>query len=129
MIQKLEISGVHTEVNDKLRRYVTKKIGRLDRFVPRAQRPSLHAEVVLKESKVRDKNSCECDVVLHVPGETLAARESTVNLYAATDIVEAKLRNQLKKHKQSDAAANPKLRQRLMAKFRRNQPAMPVDNE
>ena len=124
MISKLEISGVHTDVTDKLRRYVVKKIGRLDRYLPRAERQSLHVEVTLKESRTKDKNTCECDVVMYVPGEVLAAREATVNMYAAVDIVEAKLRNQLKKHKDTNTASNPRLRQRLMARFRRI-PALP----
>lgn len=119
MIKKLEISGVHTEVNDKLRKYVVKKIGRLDRYVPRAKRASVHAEVTLKELKVKDKNNCECDIVLYLPGEALAAREATVNMYAAVDIVEAKLRNQLKKYKDTHAATNPRLHQRLLQRIRR----------
>lgn len=119
MIKKLEISGVHTDVNDKLRKYVAKKIGRLDRYVPRANRPSVHAEVTLKELKVRDKNNCECDIVVYLPGEALAAKEATVNMYAAVDIVEAKLRNQLKKYKETHAATNPRLHQRVLQRLRR----------
>lgn len=53
MINKLEIHGVHMTVDAKLNNYVTRKIGRLDRFVSKHSRVSLHAEVFLKEEKLR----------------------------------------------------------------------------
>ena len=56
MIQKLEISGVHTDVDKKLREYVTRKIGKLDRFAPRKTRESIHAEIILKDTKAKDKS-------------------------------------------------------------------------
>ncbi len=117
MIQKLEISGVHTSVDEKLRKYVTKKIGRLDKYLSRHSRASAHAEVKLKESKSKDKNRYACEVIMYVPQEVIRAEECTVNLYAAIDIVEEKLKNQLKKHKAMHA--NPKLHRRLLRRLKR----------
>ncbi len=116
MIAKLEIAGVHIKLDEKLEKYVTRKIGELDRYVPRRLRPSFHAEIKLKEDKAIKTNHCTCEVILHLPKETLRISESTVNLYAAVDIVETKLKLQLKKYK--DLHASPKLRQRLIAKMR-----------
>lgn len=118
MIQKLEISGVHTHADQKLHDYVTNKIGKLDRYMPRHARESAHAEVFLKESKKNSGNkSCTCEVVLRLPGDTIMTKESTMNMFAAVDIVEAKLKNQLKKYKET---RNPlKLHRRVMARFRR----------
>lgn len=116
MITKLEISGVHMQVGEDLKKYVTRKIGRLDRYVPRAARASLHAEVKLKEGKAKDKNERTAEVLLHLPQETLTIKETTINIYAAIDIAETKLRLALKKYK--DLHASPRLHQRVLARFK-----------
>lgn len=117
MIQKIEVSGVHATVDDDLQKYVNKKIGKLDAYMARHARTSAHAEVLLKKNKAKNKSECTCEVILHVPGEVLRAQETTLNLYAAIDIVEEKIKAQLKKYKSTHA--NPKLHQRLAAKFKR----------
>lgn len=123
MIRRLEITGVHMSVGDDLKKYVVKKIGRLDRFIPRAGRESVHAEVKLKESKAKDKNQRTCEVILHVPGETITVKETTVNMFAAVDIVQTKLHHQLKKYK--DLHASPRLHQRLLTRLKHR--PMPAD--
>ena len=118
MFQKFEIRGVHSTVDDNLRKYVERKIGKLDRYLSHHQQKSAHLEVILKESKAKDKKQCTCEVVLHLPKENIMLKESTLNMYAAVDIVEEKLKLQLKKYK--DIHANGKLHRRLMARFARN---------
>lgn len=123
MIKQLDISGVHMSVGDDLKKYVMRKIGRLDRFVPKHARDSLHVEVKLKEGKAKDKNERTCEVIMHLPGENLAIKETTINIYAAIDIAETKLHHQLKKYK--DLHASPRLHQRLMSKLKHR--PMPAD--
>lgn len=118
MIKKFEIQGVHTQVHDKLRIYVTRKIGGLDRYISRHSRDSAHAEVLLKESKARKNDHCTCEVIIHLPHQTIVVKESALNMYAAVDIVEAKLKQQLQKYKQLHA--DGKTRRHLFARFRRN---------
>lgn len=115
MIKKLEIDGVHSVVNDRLRKYVAKKIGKLDKYIPRHARLSAHAEVKLKETKAKDKNECTCEVILHLPHDTLTVRETTINMLAAIDIVEAKLKNQLKKYKGTHSI---KIHRRVIARVK-----------
>lgn len=117
MIKKLEIGGQHTKLTPELKKYVTRKIGRLDRYVSRHTRESVHAEVHLKESKAKDKKQFTCSVVLHLPQETLDASETTINMFAAVDIVETKLKNQLKKYK--DMHTNAKFHRRVVARLQR----------
>ncbi|HUY84955.1 MAG TPA: ribosome-associated translation inhibitor RaiA [Candidatus Dormibacteraeota bacterium] len=117
MIKKFEIQGVHTLVEDKLRTYVTRKIGGLDRYISRHSRASAHAEVLLKESKAKKNDHCTCEVVLHLPHQTIIVKESALNMYAAVDIVEAKLKQQLQKYK--DLHGNGKTQRHLFARFRR----------
>ncbi|HSW74259.1 MAG TPA: ribosome-associated translation inhibitor RaiA [Candidatus Saccharimonadales bacterium] len=117
MIQQLEISGIHMEVGDDLRKYAGKKIGSLDRFVPRAARQSMHAHVQLKELKQKGAKECVCEVTITLPQETLNVTEGTVNIFAAVDIAETKLRAQLRKYK--ELHDNPRLHRRLLLRFRR----------
>ncbi|MDB5185415.1 MAG: hypothetical protein JWN38_1223 [Candidatus Saccharibacteria bacterium] len=118
MLQKFEIRGVHTEVDDSLRKYVTKKIGNLDKYLSAHNRASAHAEVQLKESKAKNKQHATCEVTFYLPGETINITESTLNIYAAVDIVEAKLKHQLQKYK--DQRNSGKMHRRLFARFARN---------
>src|SRR5580692_7451092 len=99
MLKKFEIQGIHTTVDDTLRKHVIKKIGGLDRYISRHSRASAHAEVYLKEGKAKDNNHCTCEVTLRLPHETIVVKESALNMYAAVDIVESKLKQQLKKYK------------------------------
>jgi ribosomal subunit interface protein len=116
MIKRLDISGVHMDVGADLQRYVIKKIGRLDRFMPKGSRESVHVEVKLKEGKAKDRNERTCEVLVRLPQETLTIKETTINVYAAVDIAEAKLRQQLKKYK--ELHVSPRLHQRMLAKFK-----------
>lgn len=117
MIQKLEINGVHTEVTEDLQKYVYKKIGRLDQYMSAHARESAHAEVKLKEQKSKTRVSCTCEVILHLPKETLTTSETTVNMFAAIDVVEQKLKNQLKKYKEKHRTG--RLHHRVLARIKR----------
>jgi putative sigma-54 modulation protein len=99
MIQSIAITGVKYDVDDNTRDYVMRKIGSLDRFLPRHARKSVTAEVKLKEVNRDHGNKYEAEIILHVPDKQLAAKDSTVNMLAAVDIVEAKVTSQLKKYK------------------------------
>lgn len=112
MIQRLDIDGIHMDVSEDLHRYVTKKIGKLDKYMPRESRESAHAEVKLKDEKAKDKKQYTCEVILYLPQDKLTTKESTLNMFAAVDIVEAKLKNQLKKYKDTHNAS--RLHRRLM---------------
>lgn len=117
MIKNIDISGVHTSVSEKVQKYILKKIGRMDRYLPRHARESAHAEVLIKESKAKSKRQHTCEVVLRLPQETITTKETTINIYAAIDIVEAKLKNQLKKYK--DKHAGPRMHRRALARIKR----------
>ncbi len=119
MIKKLEFSAMHFEADAKLKAYATKKIGKLDRFMPRSARISAHADIKLKEEKAKNKKQCHCEVILKLPGEVITVHEATINMYAAIDIVEAKLRNQIKIYKDKHAPA--KLHRRVLARFKRGE--------
>ncbi|GAC1392627.1 MAG: hypothetical protein NVSMB46_09020 [Candidatus Saccharimonadales bacterium] len=112
MIQRIEVTGIHTELTADIHKYIKAKIGKLDKFMSRHSRESVHAEVILSESKAKNKNERCCEVILHLPNGNITAKEATLNMFAAIDIVEEKLKNQLKKYK--DLHDSPKLHRRLI---------------
>lgn len=119
MITNVEITGVGGYTPDEpTKKYVRKKIGSLDKRVTRHGRKSVRAEVKLAEVN-RDKgNKYEVEVILHVPDKVLTAKDSTMNVLAATDIVEAKLSSQLRKYKDSHL---PHVGHRkIMSRFKRS---------
>ena len=117
MIQKLEINGVHTVLTDDLKKYIIRKIGKLDRYMPRHARESVHVEVFVKERAIKAKQERECEVLIHLPGSEIIAKESTINMFAAVDIVEAKLKSQLKKYKETHNSQ--RIHRRVILRFKR----------
>ncbi len=117
MIERLDISGVHFEVDERLQKYVTKKIGKLERYMSRHDRKSVHAEVKLIGAKAKDKKTALCEVILHLPNDIITVKEATSNMYASVDIVETKLRNQIKRHKERSTTNHRGVR-KLLAKLR-----------
>lgn len=101
MIEAIAMSGVKYDVDTITKKYVLKKIGRLDRYLPRHARKSASADIKLKQINADHGNKYEAEVILHVPEKTLTAKDSTVNMLAAIDIVEAKLIAQLHKYKET----------------------------
>jgi ribosomal subunit interface protein len=118
MLQKFEVSGVHVDVDSKLRAYVNKKIGGLDKYISRHARNSAHAEVHLREAtKSKTKDQCCCEVTLHLPQQTIVVKEASLNMYAAVDIAEVKLKQHLQKYKELHNSG--KLQRHLFGRFRR----------
>ncbi len=104
MIASVDISGVKYSVNEPTKRYVLRKIGRLDRYLPTHARKSAALDVKLKQVNRDHGNKYEAEVILTVPDKKITAKDSTVNMMAAIDIVEAKLIAQLRKYKQASVA-------------------------
>ena len=102
MIQNLTITGVKYELTDTTKKYVEKKIGALDRYLPRHARKSAAADVKIKQVDNPGGNKYEVEVIMTVPEKVITAKDSTMNVLAAVDIVEAKLSGQLRKYKQAN---------------------------
>lgn len=119
MIESIEITGVKYEVDEITRKYVMKKIGRLDRYLPRHARKTARAEVKLRQINEAHGNKYEAEVILRVPDKKLTATDSTMNVLAAIDIVEAKLVSQLHKYKETSIAHIG--RRGVLGRFKRRQ--------
>lgn len=107
MIASIDVTGIKYTVDEKTLRYVTEKVGKLDRYLPSHARKTMTADIKLKRVNRDHGNKYEAEVIVHVPNKVLTAKDSTFNMMAAVDIVEAKLVAQLRKYK--DAKIQRKL--------------------
>lgn len=118
MIELTEIIGDKYEVDEVTRKYITKKISRLDRYLPGHAKKSASAVVRLKQVNRDNGNKYEAEILLVVPDKQLTAKDSTGNMLAAIDIVEAKMMNQLRRYKQESI---PHIgNRRLLTRFKRS---------
>lgn len=119
MITHIDITGVGSYNPDaRTKKYVMKKIGALDRLAPRHARKSMRADVKLAEVNRKSGNKYEVEVLLSVPDKKLTAKDTTMNILAATDIVEAKLAAQLRKYKDDKVSHIGK--RKILDRFKRS---------
>jgi putative sigma-54 modulation protein len=118
MITSIDLVGLKYAIDDNTRKYVMRKIGRLDRYLPAHARKSVTAEIRLRMVNRDHGNKHEAEVILVVPDKTITAKDSTTNMMAAIDIVEAKLLAQLRRYKQE--RLNHIGNRGLMARFKRS---------
>jgi putative sigma-54 modulation protein len=118
MITEIQITGIAYEVDEATRKYVTKKIGRLDRYLPKHARKSVTAEVRLEQVNYDHGNKYEAEVVLNIPGKVVTAKDATSNMLASVDIIEMKIRNQLYEYKDANIAHVG--RRGVMSRFKRS---------
>ena len=97
----LKVSGNNYELTDKIIEYAGEKIGRLEKYLPKGARDGVSGNVTLTlDQSGREDNQCICEVIIPVRGTTLQAKEATMNMFAAVDIAEAKIKAQIIKYKQ-----------------------------
>lgn len=118
MLKKFDIHGIHKILDKKLHKYVTKKLGRIDRYMAPKYKQSAYLEVRLKESRLKGENHCLVTAVLQLPKQNIVIKEKSINMYAAVDIVEAKLKQQIQKYKYKHGGARTR-RSQLFTRFSR----------
>lgn len=118
MIKNINITGVKYDLNETTKKYVEKKIGELDKYLPRHARKSVSADVKIKQIDNPGGNKYEVEVIINVPDKKLTAKDSTMNVLAAVDIVEAKLNGQVRRYK-DDVLAHVGRSRGVLARFKR----------
>ncbi|MEZ4768322.1 MAG: ribosome-associated translation inhibitor RaiA [Caldilineales bacterium] len=93
---QLTIKGRNLEVNDQLRGYVEKKLGKMDRYLPDIQ----EMRVELAEEKSRKASEREVvQVTIRSNGSLLRAEVRSGDIYSAVDGAAEKLQVQIKRYK------------------------------
>lgn len=122
MINHIDITSTTKkyEPTDKLKKYIEKKFGKLDRRMSRKNRADARVEVKLNYAKTKTGEQFMCEAILHTPEYKLTAKETTPNMFASVDVVETKLLTQMKKHKETHRLSKDKKSQnRARRLFRR----------
>lgn len=100
MIEKIEVNGNDFKVEEPLRKYAKKRIGKLDRYLPRGYKKDVLAKVNVSEIGKGKTEKYEIAVALDIPGgKVIAARDECNNVFAGVDLVEAKLAGQIRRYK------------------------------
>ena len=100
MIEKIEITGNGYEVNEAFKKYVEKRISKLDKYLPKGSKKDVLAKVIVTEIGKNRGEKYEVSVAMEIPGgKVLAARDECTNVFAGVDIVEAKLTGQIRRYK------------------------------
>ena len=98
---KLDITGQRYELDENLLEYVEKKIGGLEKYLPKEVRGTAHGMVILSyDPSGKEGNHYVCEANVTVPHGEVHAKEGTGNMYAAVDLVVAKLKVQIARYKQ-----------------------------
>ena len=119
---QLAIAGKNTEITDSLRKYVEKKIGRLDRYLPNI----IDARVELTvETPRAAKDSQIAQVTLRTKHAILRAEEASSDMFTSIDAVFDKMQRQADRYKGkrwSNAAWRAKSRSSRLLKRRAPRP-------
>jgi ribosomal subunit interface protein len=125
---KCDITARNYEVDEKMKGYVFDKICGLEKYLPRHVRETTQVSVILEDDPSgREDNRYVCEAVVTVQGSTMVSREGTVNVYAAIDIVEAKLKAQILRYKERHIIEprRSKMLTRLMGRKSETDPSTP----
>ncbi|MBC7233686.1 MAG: ribosome-associated translation inhibitor RaiA [Chloroflexi bacterium] len=94
---QLIIKGKNMEVSEALKKYVQKKIGKLDRYLPTID----EARVELSVEKAKSNQDRQVvQVTLRSNSTILRAEERSSDMLAAIDAVRDKLQRQIKRYKE-----------------------------
>lgn len=110
---------MHVEADPKLVEYISEKVGKLDHLLSRHARRSAHADVKIIGGPGRGKKQVTCEVIIHLPQEIVTTKQTAETTTAAVDLVEAKLKNQLKKYKDKHILSRRHKVRRIFGQIRR----------
>ena len=100
MIEKIEITGNDYKVEEPLKKYVDKRIGKLDKYLPKGYKKDVVCKVVVEEIGKGKGDKYELSAAMELTGgKVIAARDECTNVFAGVDLVEAKLMGQIRRYK------------------------------
>lgn len=115
--KSIKVTGVAEVADETAKKYAEKRVAQLFKYLPRHARETAMGEVKLEQVNHDHGNKYEAEIILKVPNKTMMAKDSTSNILAAIDIVEAKIKAQLKTYKAAIVSHNE--RQPIISRFKR----------
>ena len=107
---QLTITGKNIEINDTLRSYVEKKIGRLDRYLPNVIDGRVELEKAEGARAAEDRQVAQ--VTLRTKNAVLRAEEASNDIFASIDAVVEKMQRQADRYKDKRRAKRSRTRSR-----------------
>ncbi len=100
MIEKIEITGNDYRVDEPLKKYVEKRLGKLDKYLPKQAKKDVVCKVVVEEIGKGKNGKFELSAAMELTGgKVIAARDECTNVFAGVDLVEAKMLGQIRRYK------------------------------
>ena len=100
MIEKIEISGKDYNVEEPLKKYVEKRLGKLDKYLPKGFKKDVVLTMVVATIGRNKGEKYEISVAMEIPGgKVIAGKDECTNVFAGVDLVEAKLMGQIRRYK------------------------------
>lgn len=96
---KIHLTGRKFEIDDELRAYIDRKLGGLDKYLPRGHRNQGMSVEIFRDPSGKEDNRYKIVAILRVQGPDLVAETATINPHSAVDIAEQKLKIQIRKYK------------------------------
>ena len=96
---KIQLTGRKYQIDKDVSKYVGKKLGHLDKYLPHNHKAIGMTVEIFRDEAGQPDNRYKVTAILQVPGNEIVAETSTINPHSAIDIVEQKLRLQIKKYK------------------------------
>ena len=100
MIEKIEVNGRGYKVEESFKKYVEKRLAKLDRYLPRTHKKDVVCKVQVSEIGKGKTEKYEIAASMELlGGKVLAAKDECTNVFAGVDLVEAKLLGQIRRYK------------------------------
>ena len=100
MIEKVEISGNGYKIDEPFKKYVQKRLGKLDKYLPRGSKKDVVMKVVVAEVGKNKSEKYEISATMEITGgKVIAAKDECSNVFAGVDLIEAKLTGQIRRYK------------------------------
>ena len=100
MIEKIDIVGNDYKVDESLKKYVEKRLAKLDKYLPRKSKKDVICKVMINEIGKSRGEKYEISAAMDIPGgKVIAAKDECSNVFTGVDLVEAKLLGQIRRYK------------------------------
>lgn len=100
MIEKIEMSGNGYKIDEPFKKYVEKRLGKLDRYLPRGAKKDVVMKVSVVEVGKNRSGKYDISATMETTGgKVLTAKDECTNVFAGVDLVEAKLTGQIRRYK------------------------------